>query len=89
MEETKELTQEEIIQLKNQQELLENLKLSNPRAYFKLITGGNYTPWMRYDNGENKKAYRNSKCTCGSNKKTKHCCGIKTEYKIKIKVKDE
>lgn len=88
MEETKELTPEEIIQLENQQKLIENLKLSNPRAYFKLITGGNYTPWMRWDNGENKKAYRNSKCACGSNKKVKYCCGIKTEYKIKTKVKE-
>ena len=27
-----------------------------------------------------KKFNRNAKCQCGSGKKQKHCCGLKTEY---------
>ena len=88
MEENKELTPEELLQLENQQKFIDHLKAVNPKAYFKLVTGGGYKPWSRSDNNTNKKVYRNETCKCGSNKKTKYCCGIKTEYKIKTKVKE-
>jgi len=88
-EEKKELTSEEITQLENQQKFIEYLKETNPRAYFKLVTGNNYIPWERTDNNTKRKVYRNEKCACGSNEKTKYCCGIKTEYKIKTKVKED
>ncbi len=56
---------------------LEVLRSKNPKLWFRLLYGA-YKPWLRKDNGG-----RNSKCECGSNKKTKHCCGVRVEYYTK------
>jgi len=56
------------------------------------LTGFKYKPWKRVNqvNGSNalytSKIGRNTLCTCGSNRKVKHCCGVVIKYSIK---KDE
>lgn len=61
------------------------------KAYIENYRKG-HTPWRRVDVklsdmknlGDNAPVYRkigrNEKCTCGSNKKVKNCCGVQTRY---------
>ena len=76
---------------------LDSIRLKDPKLYFK-IKHGSYKPWRREDyyNSEitsfNNKQIdrpllvthinRNDLCKCGSGKKVKHCCGIKTYYTV-------
>lgn len=87
------------------QALLASIRAKNPKLYWKLIHPEGYQPWHRedYKNSDIKictekgdknipfkrKVYRNELCSCGSKKKIKNCCGVKTYYTIpKMKQND-